>query len=56
MDNCYAFSEDGCPYCQLCWNDLFTTKCFACGFPVEAGDRWVRNITFYCSIIIRNIN
>lgn len=23
------------------WNDLFTTKCFACGFPVEAGDRWV---------------
>ncbi|GBP41346.1 PDZ and LIM domain protein Zasp [Eumeta japonica] len=23
------------------WNELFTTKCFACGFPVEAGDRWV---------------
>lgn len=23
------------------WNELFTTKCFACGFPIEAGDRWV---------------
>lgn len=46
MNNRYKFLEDGCPYCQLCWNDLFTTKCFACGFPVEAGDRWVRNITF----------
>lgn len=23
------------------WDELFTTKCFACGFPVEAGDRWV---------------
>ncbi len=23
------------------WNELFTTKCVACGFPIEAGDRWV---------------
>ena len=23
------------------WNELFTTKCIACGFPIEAGDRWV---------------
>lgn len=23
------------------WNELFTTKCFSCGFPIEAGDRWV---------------
>lgn len=35
------FLEDGNPYCEADWNELFTTKCFACGFPVEAGDRWV---------------
>ncbi|KAG6452267.1 hypothetical protein O3G_MSEX007543 [Manduca sexta] len=35
------FLEDGLPYCEADWNELFTTKCFACGFPVEAGDRWV---------------
>ncbi|KAJ8679989.1 hypothetical protein QAD02_015776, partial [Eretmocerus hayati] len=35
------FLEEGLPYCERDWNDLFTTKCFACGFPVEAGDRWV---------------
>lgn len=35
------FLEEGEPYCQDDWNELFTTKCFACGFPVEAGDRWV---------------
>ncbi|XP_073845522.1 Z band alternatively spliced PDZ-motif protein 52 isoform X21 [Musca autumnalis] len=35
------FLEDGMPYCEADWNELFTTKCFACGFPVEAGDRWV---------------
>ena len=23
------------------WNELFTTKCVSCGFPIEAGDRWV---------------
>lgn len=35
------FLEEGEPYCEADWNELFTTKCFACGFPVEAGDRWV---------------
>ncbi|KOC70723.1 PDZ and LIM domain protein Zasp [Habropoda laboriosa] len=35
------FLEEGLPYCEADWNELFTTKCFACGFPVEAGDRWV---------------
>ncbi|KAL0266466.1 UNVERIFIED_CONTAM: hypothetical protein PYX00_008988 [Menopon gallinae] len=35
------FLEDGLPYCESDWNELFTTKCFACGFPIEAGDRWV---------------
>lgn len=39
------------------WNELFTTKCFACGFPVEAGDRWVEALNnnyhsqcFNCSV------
>jgi LIM domain. len=39
------------------WNDLFTTKCFACGFPIEAGDRWVEalnnnyhSLCFNCSV------
>jgi PDZ and LIM domain protein 5/6/7 len=35
------FLEEGEAYCEADWNELFTTKCFACGFPVEAGDRWV---------------
>ncbi|XP_068081201.1 PDZ and LIM domain protein Zasp isoform X2 [Anabrus simplex] len=35
------YLEDGLPYCETDWNELFTTKCFACGFPIEAGDRWV---------------
>ncbi|XP_050537667.1 PDZ and LIM domain protein Zasp isoform X2 [Daktulosphaira vitifoliae] len=35
------FLEDSLPYCENDWNNLFTTKCIACGFPIEAGDRWV---------------
>ncbi|XP_025201628.1 PDZ and LIM domain protein Zasp isoform X5 [Melanaphis sacchari] len=35
------FLEDSLPYCENDWNELFTTKCIACGFPIEAGDRWV---------------
>ncbi|KDR20855.1 LIM domain-binding protein 3 [Zootermopsis nevadensis] len=39
------FLEDGLPYCETDWNELFTTKCFACGFPIEAGDRWVEALS-----------
>ncbi|CAG4937272.1 unnamed protein product [Colias eurytheme] len=39
------FLEDGLPYCEADWNELFTTKCFACGFPVEAGDRCAKRIS-----------
>ncbi|XP_022648795.1 PDZ and LIM domain protein Zasp-like isoform X2 [Varroa destructor] len=35
------YLEDGKPYCEKDWNDLFTSKCFGCGYPIEAGDRWV---------------
>lgn len=39
------FLEEGQAYCEADWNELFTTKCFACGFPVEAGDRWVEALS-----------
>jgi len=39
------YLEDGLPYCEDDWNELFTTKCFACGFPIEAGDRWVEALS-----------
>ena len=35
----YSFYSD--VYVCLDWNELFTTKCISCGFPIEAGDRWV---------------
>jgi len=39
--NSAFFLEDGMPYCENDWKELFTTKCAGCGFPIEAGDRWV---------------
>lgn len=41
LGNSHFYLEDGLPYCENDWNELFTTKCFVCGFPIEAGDRWV---------------
>ncbi|XP_055322480.1 PDZ and LIM domain protein Zasp isoform X7 [Sitodiplosis mosellana] len=56
------FLEDGRPYCEADWNELFTTKCFACGFPVEAGDRWVEALShnyhsqcFNCTMCKKNL-
>ncbi|XP_055380050.1 PDZ and LIM domain protein Zasp-like isoform X2 [Condylostylus longicornis] len=56
------FLEDGEPYCEADWNELFTTKCFACGFPVEAGDRWVEALNhnyhsqcFNCTMCKKNL-
>lgn len=55
--NAAFYLENGKPYCErgkyfnenylkviffiLDWNNLFTTKCVSCKFPIEAGDRWV---------------
>ncbi|GMT26027.1 hypothetical protein PFISCL1PPCAC_17324 [Pristionchus fissidentatus] len=39
--NAAFYLEQGQPYCEKDWNMLFTTKCVACRFPIEAGDRWV---------------
>uniref|UniRef100_A0ABD2X499 PDZ and LIM domain protein Zasp n=1 Tax=Trichogramma kaykai TaxID=54128 RepID=A0ABD2X499_9HYME len=56
------FLEEGLPYCEKDWNELFTTKCFACGFPVEAGDRWVEALNnnyhsqcFNCTMCKKNL-
>uniref|UniRef100_A0A0N5C5N7 PDZ and LIM domain protein Zasp n=1 Tax=Strongyloides papillosus TaxID=174720 RepID=A0A0N5C5N7_STREA len=39
--NAAFYMENGKPYCERDWNNLFTTKCVSCKFPIEAGDRWV---------------
>jgi len=56
------YLEDGLPYCETDWNDLFTTKCVGCGFPIEAGDRWVEALNnnyhsqcFKCSKCSKNL-
>ncbi|XP_055690941.1 PDZ and LIM domain protein Zasp isoform X10 [Lutzomyia longipalpis] len=56
------FLEEGNPYCEADWNEMFTTKCFACGFPVEAGDRWVEALShnyhsqcFNCTTCKKNL-
>ncbi|XP_075233580.1 Z band alternatively spliced PDZ-motif protein 52 isoform X3 [Lycorma delicatula] len=56
------FLEDALPYCESDWNDLFTTKCFSCGFPIEAGDRWVEALSnnyhsqcFNCTMCKKNL-
>ncbi|KAG8183773.1 hypothetical protein JTE90_001669 [Oedothorax gibbosus] len=56
------YLEDGLPYCEKDWNELFTTKCISCGFPIEAGDRWVEALNnnyhsqcFKCSVCQKNL-
>lgn len=33
--------EDGAPYCQSDWQELFKTKCTGCKFPIEPCDRFI---------------
>ncbi|XP_075250583.1 PDZ and LIM domain protein 7-like isoform X2 [Convolutriloba macropyga] len=33
--------EEGMPYCEEHWNELFTSKCEACMKPIQAGHRWL---------------
>ncbi|KAI6215701.1 PDZ and LIM domain protein Zasp [Aphelenchoides besseyi] len=42
--NTAFYLENGQPYCEKDWNQLFTTKCVSCKFPIEAGDRWIEAI------------
>lgn len=56
------FLEDGLPYCEKDWNELFTTKCVGCNFPIEAGDRWVEALNnnyhsqcFKCTVCNKNL-
>ena len=44
------------------WNELFTTKCVSCGFPIEAGDRWVEALDnnyhsqcFNCTVMKKHV-
>ncbi|XP_077504863.1 Z band alternatively spliced PDZ-motif protein 52 isoform X5 [Amblyomma americanum] len=60
--NSSFYLEDGMPYCEKDWNELFTTKCVGCGFPIEAGDRWVEALNnnyhsqcFKCTICQKNL-
>ncbi|KFD69999.1 LOW QUALITY PROTEIN: hypothetical protein M514_06798 [Trichuris suis] len=60
-NSCF-FLEDGKPFCEKDWNALFTTKCSACQFPIEAGDRWVEALgnayhsnCFNCTICQRSL-
>lgn len=39
--NSSFYLEDNVPYCERDWNLLFTTKCYSCSNPIEAGDKWI---------------
>lgn len=39
--NSSFYLEDNVPYCERDWKLLFTTKCYQCSLPIEAGDRWI---------------
>ncbi|CAK9301893.1 unnamed protein product [Gordionus sp. m RMFG-2023] len=39
--NSTFYMENGQPYCERDWNNLFTIKCHGCGTPIEANQRWV---------------
>lgn len=39
--NSSFYLEDNLPYCERDWNVLFTTKCYSCSYPIEAGDKWI---------------
>lgn len=60
--NSSFYMEDGQPYCEKDWNELFTTKCVGCGYPIEAGDRWVEALNnnyhsqcFKCTVCHKNL-
>nr|XP_046916699.1 PDZ and LIM domain protein Zasp-like isoform X3 [Dermatophagoides farinae] len=60
--NSEFYLEDSFPYCEKDWNDLFTTKCVGCGYPIAAGDRWVEALNqnyhsncFRCTVCHNNL-
>eukprot|EP00088_Acartia_fossae_P035126 TRINITY_DN3613_c0_g1_i6.p1 TRINITY_DN3613_c0_g1~~TRINITY_DN3613_c0_g1_i6.p1 ORF type:complete len:226 (-),score=34.86 TRINITY_DN3613_c0_g1_i6:498-1091(-) len=62
FSNSPFYLEDGLPYCEEDWNELFTTKCVSCNFPIEAGDRWVEVLNsnyhsqcFNCTLCKKNL-
>ncbi|KAM7226791.1 hypothetical protein CapIbe_021866 [Capra ibex] len=54
--------EDGEPYCEKDYVNLFSTKCHGCDFPVEAGDKFIEALghtwhdtCFICAICHVNL-
>lgn len=39
--NSSFYLEDNVPYCERDWSVLFTTKCYNCSYPIQAGDKWI---------------
>ncbi|KAM9841297.1 PDZ and LIM domain protein 5b isoform 1-T1 [Aulostomus maculatus] len=38
--------EDGQPYCEMDYYNLFGTNCHGCDFPIEAGDKFLEALGF----------
>ncbi|KAM5191338.1 PDZ and LIM domain protein 5 isoform 2-T2 [Mantella aurantiaca] len=54
--------EDGDPYCERDYYNLFGTMCHGCEFPIEAGDRFLEalgntwhNTCFVCSVCCESL-
>ncbi|XP_064344031.1 LIM domain-binding protein 3 isoform X3 [Camelus dromedarius] len=54
--------EDGEPYCEKDYVNLFSTKCHGCDFPVEAGDKFIEALghtwhdtCFICAVCHMNL-
>ncbi|XP_028915425.1 LIM domain-binding protein 3 isoform X1 [Ornithorhynchus anatinus] len=54
--------EDGEPYCEKDYINLFSTKCHGCDFPVEAGDKFIEALghtwhdtCFICAVCHMNL-
>ncbi|XP_021102412.1 LIM domain-binding protein 3 isoform X1 [Heterocephalus glaber] len=52
--------EDGEPYCEKDYVNLFSTKCHGCDFPVEAGDKFIEALghtwhdtCFICAVCVQ---
>uniref|UniRef100_UPI00398E8DAD PDZ and LIM domain protein 5-like isoform X3 n=1 Tax=Pristiophorus japonicus TaxID=55135 RepID=UPI00398E8DAD len=54
--------EDGDPYCEKDYYDLFGTSCHGCDFPIEAGDKFLQALghtwhdtCFVCAVCCVNL-
>ncbi|CAN9504267.1 unnamed protein product [Ophioblennius macclurei] len=54
--------EDGQPYCEMDYYNLFGTNCHGCDFPIEAGDKYLdalgykwHDTCFVCTVCSTNL-